>query len=319
MSYDIIGDIHGHADALQALLRDMGYRDSGGTWRHPQRKAVFVGDFIDRGPKQLECVEIARRMVDADAALAVLGNHEFNAIAWFLPDEGNPGEYLRPHRSEKYGAKNYKQHEAFLKEVSATNHEGIIDWFLTLPLWLDLPGLRVVHACWHPRFMDFVGPRLAPGHRLTRSLMVEACRKPEDESEKDNPEPSVFKAVDALTKGLEIPLPKPHTFKDKDGHERNRVRVRWWESAADTYRKAAMLADELRCCLPETQIPDHARIGHDGANPIVFGHYWLTGYPQVLSEKVACVDYSIAKGGKLAAYRWDGEAELTSEKFVSVG
>ena len=65
MNYDIIGDIHGHADALKALLTHMGYRESRRVWRHPGRKAIFVGDFIDRGPKQVETVEIARRMVEA--------------------------------------------------------------------------------------------------------------------------------------------------------------------------------------------------------------------------------------------------------------
>ena len=94
MGYDIIGDIHGHADALKALLADMGYRDRAGAWRHPARQAVFVGDFIDRGPSQLETVDIVRRMVDVGGALAVMGNHELNAIAWFLPDPDCPGEYF---------------------------------------------------------------------------------------------------------------------------------------------------------------------------------------------------------------------------------
>ena len=81
MGYDIIGDIHGHADALTALLRRMGYRERGGAWRHPGRQALFIGDFIDRGPGQLESVRIVRGMVEAGTALAVMGNHEFNAIA----------------------------------------------------------------------------------------------------------------------------------------------------------------------------------------------------------------------------------------------
>lgn len=320
MDYDIIGDIHGHADALKALLQDMGYRDSGGAWRHPDRKAIFVGDFIDRGPKQVESVEIARRMVDADTALAVMGNHEFNAIAWFLPDKRTPGEYLRPHHSPKDGDKNFQQHKAFLDEViGAPRHKKIIDWFLTLPLWIDLPGLRVVHACWHQGLMDFLAPLLAPGHRLTINLMIEASHEPEDESEKDNAEPSVFKAVEALTKGIEIPLPEPHSFKDKDGHKRNRVRVRWWDSNAVTYKQTAMLDDDTRDKFPEDPIPEHVRIGDGGGTPIFIGHYWLTGIPQVQSRKVACVDYSIARGGKLVAYRWEGEKELLSANLVSVG
>ena len=155
MSYDVIGDIHGEYDKLVALLAKLGYRETGGTWRHPARKALFVGDFIDRGPNQVKTVNLVRSMTDAGSALAVMGNHEFNAIAWFTPDPANPGEFLRPHFSEKYGSKNREQHAAFLAEVEARPglHKEIIEWFLTLPLWLDLPGLRVVHACWHQPFM----------------------------------------------------------------------------------------------------------------------------------------------------------------------
>ena len=89
LNYDIIGDIHGHAEALRALLKDMGYRDHGGAWRHADRQAVFLGDFIDCGPGQVETVDIVRRMIDAGSASAVMGNHEFNPIAWYLPDPNN--------------------------------------------------------------------------------------------------------------------------------------------------------------------------------------------------------------------------------------
>jgi hypothetical protein len=324
MNYDIIGDIHGHADALRALLTDMGYKEHGrGGFKHPDRKAVFVGDFIDRGPKQLETVDIVRRMVDAGSAHAVMGNHEFNAIAWFLPDPDEPGEYLRPHHSAKYGDKNFRQHEAFLNEVAdTTKHEEIIDWFLTLPLWLDLDGIRVVHACWHPKFMDYLAPKLAEGNRLTRELMIEASREPADDAEKDTPEPSVFKAVEALTKGIEVPLPNSRTFKDKDETVRDRVRVRWWDVQATTYRQSAMLGETERSQLPDDSIPAHALIGHDGGTPVFFGHYWLTGSPAPFLDKAACVDYSVARGGKLAAYRWDGESVrpmLDANRFHWVG
>lgn len=316
MSYDIIGDIHGHADALKALLADMGYRELSGMWRHPSRQAVFVGDFIDRGPSQVETVEIVRRMVDGGSARAVMGNHEFNAIAWFLEDPHSPGEYLRPHHSPTYGDKNYQQHKAFLQEVEGTPlHKEIVDWFLTLPLWLDLDGIRVVHACWHAGFMAELRPFLDGGLRLTPDLMLAASREPADPAEKDNGEFSVFKAVETLTKGIEVPLPDGRTFRDKDGHKRHRVRVRWWDDGAITYRQSALLSEQEREDLPPEPIPAHARQGSQGSKPLFFGHYWMNGRPSLLSETVACVDYSVAKGGKLVAYRWDGEAKLDASRF----
>src|SRR3981081_3733406 len=93
----VIGDVHGQYDKLVALLRHLRYHDTGGGWRHPDRTAVFVGDLIDRGPRQAATVDLVRRMVDACAARCILGNHEFNAIAWATPDPDRPGEPLRRH------------------------------------------------------------------------------------------------------------------------------------------------------------------------------------------------------------------------------
>ena len=197
-------------------------------------------------------------------------------------------------------------------------HGRVIDWFHTLPLWLDLEGIRVVHACWHRPFMDWLQPsHIGADRTLSKDLLVSATREPDDDTEKDNAAPSIFKAVEALTKGIEIPLPEGHAFRDKDGHERRRVRVRWWDSEASTYRKAAMLSESARERLPDIEIPDHARIGIVGSKPVFFGHYWLTGEPAILSPHAACVDYSAGKGGPLVAYRWDGESILTNKHFAS--
>jgi len=320
MLYDIIGDLHGHFDELTALLTKLGYHESQGAWRHSDRKAIFVGDFIDRGPKQLETVMTVRRMVDSGSAQAIMGNHELNAIAWFLPDTDSPGEYLRPHFSEKWGDKNRKQHKAFLAVVedNPALHMEIIDWFLTLPLWLDLPELRVAHACWHPVWMDWLKPRLTDHNCLGRDLMPAAVKEPLDEDEKDTPEPTLFKAVEVLTKGIELVLPKPHSFVDKDGHQRTRVRARWWDCEARTYRQAAML-DEPTCrALPDDPVPEHKRAPYTDTVPLFVGHYWETGTPAPFATNVACVDYSVAKGGKLVAYRWEGESVLNKAGFVSV-
>lgn len=319
MNYDIIGDIHGQADKLVDLLDKLGYVKQHGVWHHPSRQAIFLGDFIDRGPKQLETVEIARGMVEAGAALAVLGNHELNAIAWHTPHPERNGEYLRSHPPYGWGDNNRQQHEAFLAEVEhlPAKHKEIIDWFLTLPLWLDLPEIRVVHACWHQQFMDFLTPHLSEDVRIPLVLMLAATSEPETLTEKDNSIPSIFKAVEAMCKGVEIPLPQGYSFTDKYNIERRRVRVRWWDTSAITYHQAAMLSEVERETLPDLPIPEHARLNIPHDKPLFFGHYWMTGRPTVLSDKVACVDYSAGKGDPLVAYRWDGESTLDEAKFVS--
>jgi hypothetical protein len=305
MSHDIIGDVHGHADRLVALLRRLGYREHLGAWRHPERSAIFVGDLIDRGPGQLDTVRLVRAMVDAGSAQAVMGNHEFNAIAWFMPDPECDGEHLR-----RRVPKNRRQHQAFLAETEhdPALHAELVGWFLTLPLWLELPGLRVVHACWHPGHMAAIGPKLRPGRRLDPALVVAASRR-------GSPE---FRAVETITKGVEVELPPGHGFVDKDGHPRREVRVRWWDRAADTYRKSALIEGVAPAALPDTPIPASARLGYDGEVPVFFGHYWWSGVPAPLAPNVACVDYSAGKGGPLVAYRWEGADELTASRFVLV-
>jgi Calcineurin-like phosphoesterase len=110
--YDLIGDIHGHCDKLLALLR-------------------MLGDLIDRGPSQVATAMRVRRMVDAGSARCLMGNHEFNAIAWNTPDPLNPGEYLRPHGKPD----NRVQHAAYLAEVEGRPiHAELTDWFRTFPL-----------------------------------------------------------------------------------------------------------------------------------------------------------------------------------------
>ena len=146
--YDVIGDIHGQADKLVGLLRHLGYNERQGAWRHSERTAVFVGDLIDRGPKQLDSIRIPRAMVEAGTARIVLGNHEFNALAYSHWDDARSG-FCRS-RSGASSEKHREQHQAFIEQVGLDTPQSreVLDWLGTIPIWLDLGGLRVVHACW---------------------------------------------------------------------------------------------------------------------------------------------------------------------------
>jgi len=82
--FDLIGDVHGCCDELEALLGKLGYApDDEAGWRHPEgRKVVFLGDLVDRGPRVLDTVSLARRMVAAETALCVPGNHDVKLHRW---------------------------------------------------------------------------------------------------------------------------------------------------------------------------------------------------------------------------------------------
>ena len=303
--FDIIGDVHGHSAKLTALLQQMGYRHRMGAWRHPERSAIFVGDLIDRGPGQLETIRIVREMVDAGTAQAVLGNHEFNAIAWFMPDPESNGEHLR-----RRTPKNLGQHEAFLGETGHDPelHAEVVRWFLTLPLWLELPGLRVIHACWDPRQLKAIGGSLLPGRKLTPATVVAGSRRGSVE----------YRAIETLIKGPEVALPAGHAFDDKEGKRRADIRIRWWDAAADTYRKAGILGcAEQEARLPDLPLAEAKHNGYADAIPVFFGHYWLTGQPKPQAPHAGCVDYGAGIDGPLVAYRWDGESTLLPSSFVS--
>ena len=85
--YNIIGDIHGHAQELKKLLKSLGYRENENGFHHPMNhQALFVGDLINRGPDTPLVLEIVEKMVLNKHAKAVLGNHEFRMIQKYLLD-----------------------------------------------------------------------------------------------------------------------------------------------------------------------------------------------------------------------------------------
>jgi len=83
--FDIIGDVHGCADELVELLEKLGYEiegsDGGFEVRPPEgRRAVFLGDLVDRGPKSPEVLRLVMCMVGSGAALCVPGNHDAKLV-----------------------------------------------------------------------------------------------------------------------------------------------------------------------------------------------------------------------------------------------
>jgi protein phosphatase len=71
--FDVIGDVHGCCYELRELLGQLGYVDG----RHPDgRRAIFLGDLVDRGPDTPGVLRLVMGMVAAGSALCVMGNHE---------------------------------------------------------------------------------------------------------------------------------------------------------------------------------------------------------------------------------------------------
>ena len=310
LGYDVIGDIHGHADKLEKLLEHMGYVRAGSRYRAPQgRQAVFLGDLIDRGPDQMRVLSIVRSMVDSDSARSILGNHEFNAIGYLTDNPHNPGEAYRPNRLPSPRAlKNRTQHAEFLIQVEegSGNHQGWVNWFRTLPVFLDLGGIRVVHGSWdNDSVSTLKDAGWVDGTVLNDALLENAY----DEKA------ALGIARKRLTCGLELALPKGRCIRDKSGHEHKDVRIADWRHEATAVHQVALVPPGQEQQLEGMEWPADLELRPIEGAPILIGHHWFQGVPKVESPKLACLDWSAAKDGPLVAYRWDGEVTLNNNKL----
>lgn len=83
--FDIIGDVHGCIEELSELLGRLGYAAGEQGYAHPKgRRAVFVGDLVDRGPGSVEVLELVLDMLDAGSGFFVPGNHDNKLMRWLL-------------------------------------------------------------------------------------------------------------------------------------------------------------------------------------------------------------------------------------------
>lgn len=299
---DFIGDVHGHADELCQLLEKLGYEQANGAYGHPDRKVLFVGDYIDRGLQIRETVQIVKRMVDAGNAIALMGNHEYNALCFHHRHPA--GGHLRPHL-----IKNIIQHYETLRQFQnkQDEYEEYLNWFMTLPLFYETDDFCAVHACWDQEHIDYLKNRLVD-NRLNKELLHESANK----------ETRLFSVIDETLKGKEIAMPGGLSFKDKDGTRRTKIRIKWWENPAEmTYKSISVIQLED---LPDTSIEIARPISYysETGKNVFFGHYWLRGTPSIYKHNVCCLDYSVAKEGELVAYRWDGETELDNRKLIAV-
>ena len=304
--YDLIGDIHGHADELVELLQRLGYQKSNGTYRHPEREVIFLGDFIDRGPKIRQVLEIVRPMVEEGIAKAVMGNHELNALAFHTEDPIRVNSFVR-----ERSTKNIRQHSQTILQLNDDELVSYLRWFQTLPMWLELDGLRAVHACWDEQKIDAIANAINEHDGITPSFLQQACQK----------DSSLYHSVEAVLKGKEAKLPDGFYFVDKDGHKRTEMRTRWYLCPKNqSYSTYGLHSDEVGCTdLLEQSVVDAATPYPSTSKPVFVGHYWLSAEkPTILSENVACLDFSVAKKGLLCAYRWNGEQQLSDDNFVWV-
>ncbi|WP_296209511.1 metallophosphoesterase [Psychrobacter sp. UBA3480] len=309
MIIDIIGDIHGYADKLVGLLHQLGYKHNGQHFVPPTgHRALFIGDLIDRGSQQLATLEIVFAMLDADVADAVMGNHEYNALAYATRDPDNTSQYLRSHNDI-----HRRQHEAFLAEIpfGSEQHEYWLQRLYEIPLWIETDYACFVHACWDTDSMAILKPLLTDDNCLTPAGLIATAKE----------DTIAFDALERVLKGVETGLPDGIVMVDKEGTERTRVRVRWWldELNTRTLREVSRAPSSALAQIPSDALAENIEFALKTHKPVFVGHYWLTGTPEPLSPQVACTDYSAAvDSGYLTCYQLDTEQPLplTVNHFV---
>ena len=292
-TYDIIPDIHGQFEKLVRLLGKLGWHQKNATWRHPNkdRKIIFLGDFIDRGNENRKVLQLVRNLINSEIALAVMGNHELNAI-YFHSHDPKTGLPLRSHTIN-----NLEQHKSFLREfpLGESETDEMINWFCSLPPFIDFGDFGVVHACWSKAAIDTIRNCNLDGI-FSRKIYIENNLKKNE----------TYMALEMLTKGPEERLPSNSFFIDKTGLKRYFLRLAWWRHDAKSWRDISLSVPNLET-IPNIVFSNWKKIElyPKSGVPIFFGHYWLQYPPRIESENVLCLDYSAGTTGPLISYHFD--------------
>ena len=142
--FDIIGDVHGCAGELEELLAKLGYKVAfeEGEGRRlalvatpPGRRAIFLGDLVDRGPRSPDVLRIVMAMRTAGQGLVVPGNHDIKFLRWLS------GKQVKiSHGLDRTVDQFSRESDAFRAEVKSFLEAQAYH------LWLDGGRLAVAHA-----------------------------------------------------------------------------------------------------------------------------------------------------------------------------
>jgi hypothetical protein len=140
----VIGDLHGQLDRTQALLRTAGLVDRRLAWSGGHATLCLIGDYCDRGPHGLRCIELVMRLQQEAVAsggrvVALLGNHEILLLAAHL--FGN----------QRFDGFHYTFHELWQQNGGVQRDlDGLqpeqVAWLRALPAMFQIGGRLLMHA-----------------------------------------------------------------------------------------------------------------------------------------------------------------------------
>lgn len=293
MTYTVVPDIHADLERLNWSIAQ-----ANGS------KMIFLGDLIDAGklvkkPDDLGILQRVSQLISNGQASCILGNHELNAIL-FHRRSSTSNASLRSRKEQ-----NSKQHKSFIEVFGVESSDALFwtAWMLEkLPLWLELDGLRIAHACWSEKAIHIVKKRRPSGHLQLEDLEEVAAKTTE-----------FALAVETITSGPEAKLPVGCCFTDNGGNEREHVRLSWWNAENTTWTKAALSVPDLSQ-LPNDELPAEltSEIYSVDATPVLVGHYKMKGIPNLQSPNASSLDYPMKK----CVYHWSGESTLQRKNLT---
>lgn len=307
--YDLIGDIHGCGKTLEVLLKQLGYSKQKGVYAHPQRKVVFIGDIVDRGPNIRLACQIVYDMVQAGHAHIVMGNHEYNLITYCTKaPKGFKHSHLREHSK-----RNTFVVEQTLEQYANYPHDfkQMLEWFVEIPLFMEFDHFRAVHACWDQNMIKQYIAQYG-GNQLTSDMLFESV----------DTESFLYQFLDRSLRGTSLKLPNKQVVESKDGMRRRFFRTKFWYKNPKTYGDVVFQPDPLPKELDTRLLSEKEKkqiLYYPKEEKILFlGHYWMSGIPTPITPNIACIDYSAVKYGRLAAYRMNTEKKLHRARFTWV-
>lgn len=212
-----IGDIHGQYKKLLKLLDHLSFDLDDLEANAGNSQLVFMGNLIDSAPgfegDQLSLLQLVESLVAQDHAYCLLGNHEFNAIAWAT--ELRPGEWARSH-----SAQHFKQHQLFLETLGEGSEQYLywINWLKKRPFFINFESVSAIHARWDEPALSAIEPYLNDDNSLKEDYWVNAF----------DPNHELFALCETLLKGAECPFSKGEPFAEISGSVRPRQGVEWW-------------------------------------------------------------------------------------------
>jgi hypothetical protein len=303
--YDIIGDVHGQSGLLKKLLQHLGYTKTLQGYKHPERKAIFLGDFINRGPRIKKTIRIIRNMVENGNALSVIGNHEINFIISVIKDKNWLPLGKMTHRNFISGFKTLKEFSNDPDELASH-----LKWMRTLPFYIDLPDIRIIHACWAKPAIDYLNDNL-PAGRIRKKVFRKLYADPYSELSQN---------IWLITKGPQFKMPGDLRVKNNKGVAPRSFRIRWWE---EPYGKTFQdISFESKYRFPSYTVPGQilpVTYPYDSGEPILFfGHYCRFSGPHIIRPNLCCLDSCVNTSKTLTAYQWNGEKKLLENNLIQI-